>query len=118
MANIYGIIELKQGYVSFEGRILEKDAMYYLGFTNSSITFTVKGNAENDSSDEVMKVKMEIHTQEGAEVNEAGLRIYVDGVKTGEIVVKHGTTEYSVAELTDRELHTICVVKITEAAMS
>jgi len=123
MTNIYGIEELKQGYVSLEGRILEKDEMYYLGFTNSSMTFTVRGTVTEEmtvagDSAGGMKVKTEIHTQEGAEVNEAGLRIYVDGVKTKEIVVKHETTDYEIAELSDGDLHTIRVVKITEAAMS
>ena len=108
MSKTYEYTELEKGYVSFEGRILKQEEMYYLGFTNSSVTFSAKGS----------KVKMELYTQDCGELNEAGLRIYVDGAKTGEVVVKHGITEYEIAAFDDQEIHKVRVVKITEAAMS
>lgn len=117
MTKTYEMEELEQGYVSFDGRILRQDDMYYLGFTNSAMTYSVKGTSDTDSNQEV-KIRMELHTQECEAVNEAGLRVYVDGVKTRELVIQHGRTEYEIAAIPDREFHTVRVVKITEAAMS
>ncbi|MCM1498408.1 MAG: GDSL-type esterase/lipase family protein [Clostridium sp.] len=92
----------------WEGRILKQDGISYLGFTNSALTVQVKGS----------RLEMYLLTGENEEVNQPGLRIYVDGVKTSEIVLKEREGWYTICNLDTKSLHEVRIVKITEAAMS
>lgn len=99
---------MNKEYLKFEGRILEKEGVFYLSYTNSSVSFYARGNA----------VYMEFVTEQRAEVNFAGLRVYVDGTPVGEVILDVPRKIYKICDLPDRESHRIKVIKITEAAMS
>lgn len=95
-------------YLQFEGRILEKEGIFYLSYTNSSVSFLARGKS----------VYMEFVTEQKEAVNFAGLRVYVDDRPVGEVVLDAPRKLYKICDLPDREPHLIKVIKITEAAMS
>lgn len=99
---------MNKEYLQFEGRILEKEGVYYLAYTNSSVSFLARGSG----------VYMEFITGQREAVNFAGLRVYVDGVPFGEVVLDRPKKLYKMCDLPDRKPHRVKVVKITEAAMS
>lgn len=99
---------MNKEHLQFEGRILEKEGIFYLSYTNSSVSFLARGSA----------VYMEFVTEQREEVNFAGLRVYVDGRPAGEVVLDAPRKLYKICDLPDREPHRIKVIKITEAAMS
>ena len=71
-------LDVNKEYLQFEGRILEKEGIFYLSYTNSSVSFLAKGS----------EVYMEFITDQREAVNLAGLRVYVDGAPFGEVVDK------------------------------
>ena len=95
-------------HIKWEGRILNKDGVNYLGYTNSSMTMQVQGTM----------LEMYLLTGENAVENQPGLRVYVDGVECNEIVLEKEADWYCICELEPSQSHTVKVVKITEAAMS
>lgn len=99
---------MNKEYLKFEGRILEKEGVFYLSYTNSSVSFLAVGR----------EVYMEFVTEQREEVNFAGLRVYVDGAPLGEVVLDRPRKLYKMCDLPDRKPHRVKVVKITEAAMS
>lgn len=99
---------MNKKYLQFEGRILEKEGIFYLSYTNSSVSFLARGS----------EVHMEFVTNQREVVNFAGLRVYVDGIAVGEVVLEHPRKLYKICDLPDCKPHRIKVVKITEAAMS
>lgn len=104
----YQMNKQTEEFLHWEGRILRQQGICYLGYTNSSITMRVKGSA----------LDMFFITGENEEVNEPGLRIYVDGIKHTELVLKQKQAWYHVCKLDADKIHEIHIVKITEAAMS
>ena len=94
----------------FEGRILEKDGIFYLGYTNSSVRFYACGEC----------VRAHIVSNITEEVNMAGLYVFVDDEKTpvNRIVVDEESKWYELVRLSDDREHLITVIKVTEAAMS
>lgn len=101
-------LDVNKEYLQFEGRILEKEGIFYLSYTNSSVSFLAKGSG----------VYMEFVTDQREAVNFAGLRVYVDGAPFGEVVLDQTKKLYKMCSLPDRKPHRIKVIKITEAAMS
>lgn len=97
-----------EAFLKWEGRILKKPGICYLGYTNSSVSVQVKGTA----------LYMHLVTGENEEVNRPGLRVYVDGKKASEIVLEKEDDWYLVCELDEEATHEVRIVKITEAAMS
>ncbi|MDO5126971.1 MAG: GDSL-type esterase/lipase family protein [Eubacteriales bacterium] len=94
----------------FEGRILEKNDVFYLGYTNSYIRFFTKGT----------DVEAYITSNITEEVNMAGLSVFVDDEKepSNKVVLDKATGWYKLVCLPDDGEHLITVVKVTEAAMS
>ncbi len=92
----------------WEGRILKQQGICYLGYTNSSVTLNAEGRS----------VYMYFVTGENEEVNQPGLRVYVDGKEKSQIVLDRQEGWYFICELEPEQEHEIRVVKITEAAMS
>lgn len=95
-------------FLRWEGRILKKQGICYLGYTNSSITMQITGSA----------LWLHCLTGENEEICQPGLRIYVDGVRVSEIVLDKRDSWYQMCSLEEGKLHCVKIVKITEAAMS
>lgn len=106
---------LSRNYFMYNGRILEKNGSAYLGFTNSSIEFFVKGNEDNN-----LIITANISTKLNGEVNEARLKIFIDDcdIPSSILILNKETADYMVATFNDDDIHKIAIVKITEAAMS
>lgn len=105
---------LDKTYFRYAGRILEKDESAYLGFTNSSVEFYVKSNS-NDKS----VIIANIGTKLNGEVNEARLKVFLDDSKEESLLIlNEELNDYTLATLTDNEIHKITIIKITEASMS
>ncbi|MGN0496256.1 MAG: GDSL-type esterase/lipase family protein [Lachnospiraceae bacterium] len=94
--------------LQWEGRILKKDGICYLGYTNSSVSFRMQGSS----------LYMHLVTGDNDEINQPGLRVYVDGNPACEVVVDQKDAWYDICWLKDEDIHEIRIVKITEAAMS
>ena len=94
----------------YEGRILEKDGVAFLGYTNSYVRFYAKGE----------KIRAYLLSNITEEVNMAGLSVFVDDneVPANQIVVDKEEAWYDICELPDENIHMVTIVKITEAAMS
>ena len=92
----------------FRGRIVWKEDMAVLGYTNSSVTIHFKGT----------KLKVSLRTGHTDTINLPGLRIYMDVVEKFSHVMNELEQEVMLFESEEPEEHTIRVVKITEAAMS
>ncbi|MGN0437626.1 MAG: GDSL-type esterase/lipase family protein [Lachnospiraceae bacterium] len=95
-------------FLKWEGRILKKDGICYLGYTNSSLSFQMKGSA----------LYLHCITGENELVNQPGLRVYVDEQPVCLVVVDKEDAWYEICRLKDDAVHQIRIVKITEAAMS
>lgn len=104
----YQMNDQTEELLRWEGRILKQDGICYLGYTNSALTLQMKGQ----------KLEMYLLTGDNEEVNQPGLRIYVDGASTSEIVLKQQKGWYTICELDTNTIHEVRIVKITEAAMS
>ena len=106
---------LNRNYFMYNGRILENNGSSYLGFTNSSVEFYVKGY-----DDKNLIITADISTNLNDEVNEARLKIFIDNCDTPSsiIVLNKEKSDYIVASFDDDDIHKITIVKITEAAMS
>ncbi len=96
------------GNIYFQGRILWKDRMAVLGYTNCSFTVHFRGT----------RLSVVLRTGENEWINAPGLRVYVDGVAASEHVLGNVVQELTLFESAEPEEHTIRVVKITEAGMS
>lgn len=94
--------------LKWEGRILKRKEICYLGYTNSSITMRVKGK----------ELWMRLITGENEVVNCPGLRIYVDGIAVSEVILDRRKAWYHICGLNGLQIQEVKVVKITEAAMS
>ncbi len=94
--------------VYFRGRILWREDGALFGYTNSSFTVHFRGK----------KVSALLKTGDNAEVNEPGLRVYVDDAEVKEIVLHEREENVTLAEFDEEAEHSLRVVKITEAAMS
>ena len=94
----------------YEGRILEKDGVAFLGYTNSYVRFYAKGE----------KIRAYLLSNITEEVNMAGLSVFLDDneVPANQIVVDKEEAWYDICELPDENIHMVTIVKITEAAMS
>lgn len=94
----------------YEGRILEKDGVAYLGYTNSYVRFYAKGK----------KICAYLTSNITEEVNMAGLSVFLDDSEevVNKLVINKMAAWYDVCELPDEEVHLVTIVKITEAAMS
>ena len=103
----YGINATNYKYFGLTGRIIRKDGKLILGYTNSTVELLVQGTG----------ISAEFETGENSEVNQPGLRIYVDGSPVREAVL---TEKHEKIELASFEegIHRVKIVKITEAAMS
>lgn len=101
-------------YFKYEGRTLYKEASAILGWTNSSVTFYVKGSSAQTT------VFSHIETKNNGEENEARLKVYLDDKEQEEnlLVLHNEDSEYTLAAFDDEETHKITIIKITEAAMS
>ena len=102
-------------YFRMNGRILGFGDEIILGYTNSYIEFELCGSL----------VSFNFRTGVNEEVNEPGLRVYVDGYALKEIVLKRENERITIfseseieADETKNKLHRIKLVKITEASMS
>lgn len=92
----------------WQGRILKQYGTCYFGYTNSSLRMRVKGSS----------VYLYMVTGENEVVNRPGFRVYVDGKRVSEIVLDQREGWYLICGLNPEKEHEVCVVKITEAAMS
>lgn len=106
---------LNEHYFRYYGRILKKDSIAYLGYTNSQTDFYVKGSANDTCT-----VTAVIGTKLNGEVNDARLRVYLDDVLiTREpIVLDQELNTYTLVTIKDNLVHKVSLIKITEAAMS
>lgn len=127
-------------YIRYDGRIIFKDDMAVLGYTNSAVTIRFRGK----------RLTAVFTTGWNDKVNEPGLRVYADGEPLKNIVIKsfapdseearaenkdrtdkigiYAATletvdayryyETEVASFDDDGEHEVRIVKITEAAMS
>ena len=96
------------GNLYFQGRILWKDRMAVLGYTNSSFTVHFRGT----------KLSAVLRTGENDPINAPAVRIYVDGEAVSEHVLETVVQELTLFQSEQPEEHTIRVVKFTEAGMS
>lgn len=104
----YHMNEETNRFLRWEGRILEKQGICYFGYTNSSLTVKVQGQA----------LYMYMITGENEELNRPGFRIYVDGAAVSELVLEKRADWYLICEMEQCKVHEVRIVKITEAAMS
>jgi lysophospholipase L1-like esterase len=106
---------LNKNCFMYRGRILEKNNSVYLGFTNSSVEFYVKGNDNN-----VLSITANISTKLNGTVNEARLKIFIDDYDTPSsiLILNKEKADYHIASFGDNDIHKITIIKITEAAMS
>lgn len=95
-------------YLKFSGRILYRDNEAILGYTNSYMELKVKGTA----------VDVNFRTGNNEEVNQPGLKVYVDGELTDEIVLTREKDKIRIYNGEKDEVHRVKLIKITEAAMS
>lgn len=110
---------LDKNYFRYNGRILMKEDTAFLGFTNSSIEFYVKRDGDCDSSKETL-VTAQISSNSEIEVNQARLKVYVDGelAPIEPIVLDAPYKTYPIVTLNDGNPHRITIIKVTEAQMS
>lgn len=94
----------------YEGRIIKKDGVSYLGHTNSYLRFWVKGQS----------VRAKISSNITEPINMAGLYVFIDGEKkeVKRIVLDKENDWYDMCMLPDDLPHLVTIVKVTEAAMS
>lgn len=104
----YDMNKETESFFKWEGRILKKNDICYLGYTNSSISFRMKGGP----------LYMYFVTGINDEINQPGLRVYMDGKPVSEVVLDKEKDWYFVCDPRDEKLHDVRLVKITEAAMS
>lgn len=106
--SIYRMGEETWRLLFWEGRILSRYGVNYMGYTNSSVTMQVQGDA----------LSMYLTTGNNEQVNQPGLRIYVDGEPISELVLEKRCGWYEICRLNPAKAHTVRLIKITEAAMS
>lgn len=106
---------LDKNYFEYSGRILELDNIAYLGFTNSSVEFYVKG-----SEDKELTITARICTNLNGDVNIARLKVFIDDspISSSTIILDANERDYTIASFLDDDIHKIKIIKITEAAMS
>ncbi|MCM1157409.1 MAG: GDSL-type esterase/lipase family protein [Bacteroidales bacterium] len=97
-----------EAFLKWEGRILKQEGTCYLGYTNSSVSLRAQGGS----------LAMYFVTGENEEINRPGLRIYIDGNRVSELVLDKREGWYPIGEIDAAGIHEICIVKLTEAAMS
>ncbi|MCR5226267.1 MAG: hypothetical protein K6E27_03530 [Eubacterium sp.] len=114
------VVNKTSNFFHMNGRILGYDEEVILGYTNSFIEFELRG----------CEISFNFRTGMNEEVNEPGIRVYVDGKVAGEIVLKKQSERILVYKNDSKakeerpedssvsESHRIRLVKITEAAMS
>lgn len=105
-----------RNYYRYYGRILVKNDIVYLGFTNSKVDFYIKGDSNKDTI-----ITAQISSKASREEDYARLRVYVDDVLyTKEPIVLFNKEQeiYPIATLKDGKEHKISIIKITEAQMS
>lgn len=104
-----------RNYYRYYGRILVKDEMVYLGFTNSKVEFYIKGDGSGNT-----QITADIGSNVNEEVNYARLRVYVDDILMDKepVVLDEAVKTYPIAHINDNSVHKISIVKITEAQMS
>ncbi len=97
-------------FYQYEGRILEKDGVAYLGYTNSYVRFYARGE----------QVRAYLISNITEDVNMAGLSVFLDDCDeaVNKLVVDKEEAWYDICELPDDKEHLVTIVKITEAAMS
>lgn len=97
-------------FYQYEGRILERDGIAFLGYTNSYVRFYAKGE----------RVRANLISNITEDVNMAGLSVFLDDqeMAVNQIVVNREEAWYDICDLSDAEVHLVTIVKITEAAMS
>lgn len=104
-----------RNYYRYYGRILAKNDMVYLGYTNSTVEFYIKGN-ENGKT----YITAEIGSDVVNQVDWTRLKIYIDDrlASAEPVVLDELVKTYPIAALDDDKEHKISIVKITEAQMS
>ena len=104
-----------RNYYRYYGRILVKNDMAYLGYTNSFVEFYVKGDKNNATV-----VTATIGSDVEKQVDWTRLKVYIDDeLATKEpIVLDELVKTYEIAKLNDTEVHKITIIKVTEAQMS
>lgn len=97
-------------FYQYEGRILERDGIAFLGYTNSYVRFYAKGK----------KVRAYLTSNITEDINMAGLSVFLDEDEkaVNKLVVDKEEAWYDICDLPDEEAHLVTIVKITEAAMS
>lgn len=97
-------------FYQYEGRILEKDGIAYLGYTNSYVRFYAKGK----------NIRAYLTSNITEDVNMAGLSVFLDDNEevVNKLVIDREETWYDICQLPDEKEHLVTIVKITEAAMS
>lgn len=103
-----------QDLFKYEGRILYKESSAILGWTNSAVSFYIKGTSS------LITVSARIRTKNNGEENEARLKVYLDDKEKEEtlLVLHEEDALYTLSTFSDEALHKITIIKITEAAMS
>lgn len=106
---------LDNNYFKYHGRILEKNDSVYLGFTNSSMEFYVKGDNDNN-----LNITANISTKLNGTMNDARLKIFLDDydIPSSILVLDKENADYFIASFNDDKIHKVTIIKITEAAMS
>ncbi len=101
-------------YFRYFGRILVKNEMAYLGYTNTSVEFYLQGNTSKP-----VNVTAIIGSDVITMKNLARLKIYIDDVLSSPpIVLDEFVKNYQIAQLNDNKRHKITILKSTEAQMS
>lgn len=105
-----------KNYYRYFGRILVKDDIVYLGFTNSKVEFYIKGDSEKETV-----ITAKIGSKANREEDFARLRVYVDDelyTKEPIVLLDKELETYPIAVIKDGNEHKISIIKITEAQMS
>jgi len=94
----------------YEGRILKKNGVCYLGYTNSYLRFYAKGS----------RILAKLVSNITEEVNMAGLSVFLDDDRkpVNRLVIHQEEAWYELCVLPDDGVHLVTVIKVTEAAMS
>lgn len=95
-------------FMRFNGRVLYRDGEAILGYTNSYVEMLVKGSS----------IEVSLRTGNNEEVNQPGLKVYVDGELSDEIVLTKEKDKIRIYNGEANEVHRVRLIKITEAAMS
>lgn len=106
---------LDLNYFKYSGRIITSNGTAYIGHTNSSVEFYVKGKDNTP-----LTISATISTKLNGEQCEARLKVFLDDNTEAShiIILNQETYDYPIALFDDDDIHKIKIIKITEASMS